>query len=395
MELKRPFSDEQWQATPKPVRDYIVSLENTVDELVDTVNKLEKRIDKLESQLNRNSQNSSKPPSSDPPFKKRKKDQEKKSKQKKKKRKRGGQKGHRGHRQKLLKPGKTSLIEPGTCACGCTDFIKDTVQPFYTHQHIELPKIKMDISHLILQRGECERCGKTVKAKIPVELRAGYGPRLSALIAELSGSHGAGRETVQDFCRSVLGFHISTGAVQNVIDRASAALEPVYDGIGNLARTFPVNYIDETSWFQSSKLQWLWAMINEKVAFFKIHNNRSKEAFEALIDDWKGILVSDDYGTYKKWEHGRQTFLPKGQRPFPGFCAVSRAVRLPARLRRWQILRRSAGPWATLSVGADCGAYLRRGIVVEERRRSMSTDDGAAWSCRSVNKSPFARKGGG
>ncbi|MBW1901558.1 MAG: hypothetical protein JRJ20_07970 [Deltaproteobacteria bacterium] len=52
MELKRPFSDEDWQATPEPVRDYIVSLENAVIKLADTVNQLEKRIDKLESQLN-------------------------------------------------------------------------------------------------------------------------------------------------------------------------------------------------------------------------------------------------------------------------------------------------------------------------------------------------------
>ena len=307
MELKRPFSDEDWQATPKPVRDYIESLEDAVVKLVDTVNKLEKRVDKLESQLNKNSQNSSKPPSSDPPFKKSNKNQEKKSK--KNKRKRGGQKGHKGHQQELLEPAKTYVIKPKLCSCGCADFIKETLQPFYTHQQIELPEIKMDVSHFILHQGQCEGCGKTVKAKVPVEFQAGYGARLSALIAELSGSHGASRETVKDFCSSVLNFHISTGAIQNVIDRSSAALVPVYDGIGNVARTSPVNYIDETSWFLSAKLQWLWAMTNENVAFFKIHSNRSKEAFETLIDDWKGILVSDDYGTYKKWEHGHQRCL--------------------------------------------------------------------------------------
>ncbi len=309
MEQKRPFTNDDWQKTPEPVREYIVYLEKTVIKLVDTVNKLEKRVDKLESQLNKNSQNSSKPPSSDPPFKKKTKNQTKKLKQKKKKRKKGGQKGHKGYQQELLEPSGKFVIEPKLCSCGCTDFIKDTVQPFYTHQHIELPEIKMDISHFILNKGECKKCGKTVKGKVPDEFRTGYGPRLTALIAELSGSHGTSRETVQDFCRSVLNFHISTGAIQNVIDRSSSALLPVYNEIGNVARTSPVNYIDETSWFLTAKLQWLWAMTNEKVAFFKIHNNRSKEAFETLIDDWKGILVSDDYGTYRKWEHGRQKCL--------------------------------------------------------------------------------------
>jgi hypothetical protein len=46
-----------------------------------------------------NSQNSSKPPSSDSPF-------NKKKQKKKAKRKRGAQKGHKGHQQQMLEPSK-------------------------------------------------------------------------------------------------------------------------------------------------------------------------------------------------------------------------------------------------------------------------------------------------
>jgi hypothetical protein len=35
---------------------------------------------------------------------------------------------------------------------------------------------------------------------------------------------------------------------------------------------------------------------------YSLADNRSKEAFLELIQDWRGILVSDYYGTYKKWE---------------------------------------------------------------------------------------------
>ena len=48
-------------------------------------------------------------------------------------------------------------------------------------------------------------------------------------------------------------------------------------------------------------LAWLWVMGSATVAFFMIHSNRSRKAFEALIEDWKGILVSDGYGVYVKW----------------------------------------------------------------------------------------------
>ena len=81
MPIERPFSESDWLATPEPVRRYVESLAQ--------------RIEQLESRLNQNSQNSNKPPSSDPPY------QRPERGSKKSKRRRGGQKGHTGHRQGL------------------------------------------------------------------------------------------------------------------------------------------------------------------------------------------------------------------------------------------------------------------------------------------------------
>ena len=50
-------------------------------------------------------------------------------------------------------------------------------------------------------------------------------------------------------------------------------------------------------------------MVNHTVAFFMVHPNRSKLAFEQLVEDWKGILVSDNYGVYVKWVNSRQNCL--------------------------------------------------------------------------------------
>jgi len=302
MEAKRPFSQLDWLTTPQPVRDYIVYLEKTIFQMQQQLQQLEKRTEKLEVRTKMNSQNSSKPPSSDSPFNKKKK------KIKKSKRKRGGQKGHKGHQQQMLEPNKVENIMPQDCSCGRLDLDPDSIESFYTHQHIELPEIKMDVTHLILHKGKCQ-CGNTVKARVPSAFSSGYGCRLSAVIAELSGSHGASRQSVQDFCQSVLGLAISTGAIQRVIDRSSEAILPIYKAIGNHARQCDVNGVDETSWFQSGKLQWLWTLVNDVVAFFMIHPNRSKEAFNQLVQDWQGILISDNYGVYVNWINQRQTCL--------------------------------------------------------------------------------------
>lgn len=305
MKDNRPFSHEDWLATPKPVRDYIEQLEPTVQHLLEQVKTLTERVEKLENQLNKNSNNSSKPPSSDPPYKKPKKV----SSKTKGKRKKGGQKGHPGHQQKLLPTDNKIQIMPEQCTCGCHSFNPNNFEPFHTHQVIELPAIEMDIAHYILLKGPCPNCHKTIKATIPKGKRTGYGPRLSATIAELSGTYGNSRETIQDICRNIFNFHISTGAIQKVIDRASCAIEPIYEHIGLKARCSTINYIDETSWFHKATLRWLWTMTNETIAFFKIHENRSKEAFQTLIEDWNGILVSDGYGLYRTWVGERQTCL--------------------------------------------------------------------------------------
>jgi hypothetical protein len=57
-----PFSEQDWAATPEAVRNFLVSL-------VTSHAAIEKRVEELEKRLNKNSTNSSKPPSSDDPYK--------------------------------------------------------------------------------------------------------------------------------------------------------------------------------------------------------------------------------------------------------------------------------------------------------------------------------------
>jgi transposase len=302
MAPQRPFSELDWLQTPEMVRHYIVALERSLHDMQQRVEAHEKRIEKLEVRTRKNSRNSGKPPSSDPPFAR------KKRKQKKSNNTKGGQKGHEPHQQQILNPSQSYWLMPKRCACGHSEFDRKQMQPFYVHQHIELPQIKMEVSHFILHQCDCPNCGKTVKAQPPPEKTTGYGPRFTALIGELSGIKAMSRNDVKQLCESVLQLPIATGTIQKLVDRTSQALFPVYDHIGRIARGHWCNYIDETSWFKENSLHWLWAMVNERVAFYRIDPHRSKAAFEQLIQDWEGILVSDGYNLYQRWVD-RQTCL--------------------------------------------------------------------------------------
>jgi transposase len=291
------FLPKDVQVTEKDLANTPPAVLKLLFAMAEEIARLNKRIEELEAKLAENSSNSNKPPSSNSPYKEN--TLKKKTKAKRKKRK--------GHRQQLMDPTETRKIFPSICSCGCTTF-KD-IEPYYTHQHIELPEIVLTVIHFILHRGTCAACGKVSKGYVPNEYSPGFGARFSALVAELGGIDGNSRETIQTFCSSVLKVHVSRGVIQKIIDRASEAIKPHYGAIRDKARSQDVNHLDETTWKKNGKLHWLWVMANTTIAFFMVHPHRSQEAFDELIGTWQGILISDGYRIYQKWFHQRQTCL--------------------------------------------------------------------------------------
>jgi len=254
----------------------------------------------LEARVQRNSAHANRLPSADPPWVKPHTSSTPKGTP-------GARPGHLGHRQALLEPTEVIEVQPPACGCGPTAF--PDAHPDYTHQVIEWPDIQMTVQHFVLYAARCSRCGRVTKAPVPPAASAGYGPRFTALLGELSGRQRSSRSAVQECCRSVLGVPISQGAIQRAVDRVSEALKPYDEAIAVQARRAPVNYIDETGWYRHGVLVWLWVMVNTTVAVFKVQTSRSHIAFEALIAHWAGILVSDGDAMYQHWVHGRQTCL--------------------------------------------------------------------------------------
>ena len=205
-------------------------------------NHLKLPVETLEARLTQNSTTSSRPPSSDAPYKKPRRHTTSTTP-----RKAGGKPGHQGHRQVLLPPTTIQELRPARCACGNTTFALTT--PYHTHQVLELPPIALEVTHWVLHQGWCPDCGRWSKAQVPAEHATGYGPCCSALMGEVAGTYGNGRRIVQTFCASVLRVPVSLGAIQKVLDRVAQAIEPHYRAIATQVRHAAVNYIEETPWF--------------------------------------------------------------------------------------------------------------------------------------------------
>ena len=286
--------ETDWEQTPFAIRTLVLWLLQVIAQLT-------KRVEELEARLGKNSTNSDRSPSSDTP------------KDRAKRRSKGGggkpgaKKGHEGHRQPLLTPSEVVPVPPEPCGCGCQEF--ENLKEYHLHQHIELPEIKVKVTHFVLLQGKCKGCGQMGQGSVPERFQTGYGVQLTALVGELSGSQRCSRRSVKEFIESVFGIPISVGGIQRCVDRVSLAILPYYEAIAAMARSARVNHLDETSWYRHGLLCWLWVMVNPSVAFFSVKTSRSKAAFEELIGHWAGILVSDNYRVYRSWVNLRQTCL--------------------------------------------------------------------------------------
>ena len=196
---------EEWQQTPLSVRLVVLTLL--------------KRLEALETRLRQDSSHSSRPPSTDAPATKRHRRMPAAER-----RKPGGTPGHPGHPQVLLEPTATVALFPEGCACGQRAFAE--LPPYHTHQVIELPVIRPEVTHWILHQGRCLACGTLCKAPLPSDQVSGYGPRLTGVVGAMAGIVGASRNAVQALCTSVFGIPLSKGAIQKMVDRASEASIP-------------------------------------------------------------------------------------------------------------------------------------------------------------------------
>src|SRR4029453_5432682 len=150
-----PFTPQDWAQTPLAVQAYVHTLRDEVKQLHDGV-------ETLEARLRQKSTTSSKPPSSDSPYK-----QPRLRPTAATPRKAGGKLGHPGHRQALVPPTTVREVRPERGACG--NLTLTLLKPYLAHQVIELPAIAMEVTHWVLHQGWCADCGGWTKAPVPAE----------------------------------------------------------------------------------------------------------------------------------------------------------------------------------------------------------------------------------
>lgn len=168
--------------------------EPTVSKLLELDDEIERLKQKIAS-LDKDSTNSSKPPSSDGPG-------VKKQKKAPSNKKPGGQKGHKGKKRPLLSTDKMNHVHdlyPPACEnCGrALDPEKDRdSENVLRHQVFELPKIEPEKSEYRCHELQCT-CGHKTRAQLPHDVaQSNFGSRVHASVAYLSCVHRATRKGI-------------------------------------------------------------------------------------------------------------------------------------------------------------------------------------------------------
>lgn len=314
MKESLPIHPELWNAIPPAaqaaVAAVVTELKATIVARDGRIAFLETRIADLEFRLNQNSTNSSKPPSSDSPYLKPAPPRKPSGKRK------GGQPGHPKRIRPQLSPDHIVDLKADTCGgCG-TPLSGDDPKPL-RHQVIEIPPPpKPEVTEYRPHRRCCPQCHRINWEPLPAEARSGFGPRLQAIGALLSGGYRIGKRGVARLLRDLFGVPISSAAVCKLEHRTAQALGPITEEIWSHLAGQPAN-VDETSWREGTKSGWLWTVVGRDATAFAIRSSRSKAVFQELIPGSSGLLTTDRLSIYDYldknrhqvcWAHLRRDF---------------------------------------------------------------------------------------
>jgi transposase-like protein/regulator of replication initiation timing len=242
---------------------------------------------KLKEIINKDSGNSSKPPSSDG-FNKIHNGRKSTG------RKPGGQPGHKGYTPKLYEnPTRTIEIKPEKCQCGG----KIRYSGKYTaKQYIDVI-ISTDITEYREYDGVCECCRSKAENRAPVNDVITYGKNLKSLSAMLTTQGCVSINRTQQMISELTGgvVELSEGTIVKWNKELAKHIEPAIESIKEKLFVSPVLHKDETGVRVNKTIHWLHVLGNKTHTLYHTDKKRGNDADKAMgiLPSYGGILVHD------------------------------------------------------------------------------------------------------
>ena len=260
------------------------------------------RVEALERWAGRDSSTSSRPPSSDSPFRKKPQDR---SLREKGKRPPGKQPGEPGATMRLVDDPDERLFFPPVQCRGCGEGLAgEPVSAQRRHQVTDVrPAPAPRVTEYVAQAKDCPCCGTVTEGELParVRARASFGPEAHAQAASLILGHHVPVYRATLLLCELAGIAVSTGWMAGIRRKAAALIEAsgFADRVRDLLRTAPAVHADETPARTAGGLRYLHLACTAYLTLMHT-GDRSAGAIDAggVLPGYTGIIVRDGYSGY-------------------------------------------------------------------------------------------------
>ena len=289
-------SYQQLSLENQQLREQLAQRDRVIEQLQQTIRELQKRIEELERSTKRQAA----------PFSK----GEPKKNPKKPGRKKGDRHGQHAHREP---PPPAQIDEkldaplPEQCPdCG-GDVVEDCLDQQY---QTEIPRKPIG-REFTIHCGHCEKCGKRLRGRHPLQTSAATGAARSQLggdaqaaIVYLNKRAGMSHGKIADTFDKLFGITVTPGASAQVVQRAGQILQPVYEQIKEHIINSDHLTPDETGWRIGGHPAWLHGWVGDDGAtLYAIDPQRSADVLEQIIGiDWSGSMTHDGFSSYERFK---------------------------------------------------------------------------------------------
>ena len=269
--------------------------------LFDWLAEHENRLAKLEHKIDKNSTNSSKPPSSDGLKKGAAQPRQPGEKTS------GGQKGHQGSTRLMVdNPDLIETLLPKLqCDCGAVLALETAVVK-ERRQQIEIPMPRI-ITTEYQQMGIRCACGLEHKGQFPsgVTPNVSFGARLKAYSVGLVYGHFISLERTGEILKDQYGIQPSSGTIQKWGIQAAQGLANDYAAHRQAIIQASVGHFDESGMRINGKLNWLHLATTATHVHYSNHEKRGALAMDAagILPHFKGIAVHDHWKPYWQYQN--------------------------------------------------------------------------------------------
>ena len=306
MNFRMPTDETIHTAFEKGEATVMELFHNIADQMAELARQLTKQGDvlqDLQARLAKDSNNSSKPPSSDGYRKVKRTTSLRQSGDKPN----GGQPGHEGHTLRAVDaPDRTETHEADTCA-HCQASLTGTEAVGYEERQVfDIPAIRIEVTAHRAEIKVCPLCGHTSQGRFPASVRQAvqYGPIVHTWASYFTNQHHIPVERTTEIFEDLVQHRVSEGTVLKASEQLDRCIEPSTEAVKGLLRDAEVLHVDESGLRVTGKLHWLHVASTDRLTSYEVHTKRGHEAMEdaGILGAFTGTAVHDHWKPYFKYD---------------------------------------------------------------------------------------------